>query len=101
MRVLVNSYSDYLQWEAHRTACGWKDLVSSRVREAACHFRDEVNTQTPEQRKAARRAVVRDILRQTSDPKEQERLYREQTGGSRADFFRRKREVESGEFDGE
>ena len=38
-------------------------------------------------------------MSQTTDPKEREQLYIDQTDASRADFFRRKREVETGEFD--
>jgi hypothetical protein len=98
LRLLVNSYLDYLQWEADQSACGWQDLVASRVREAAHHFRQEVTAASPEEKKARRRAVLREIMRQTTDPAAQERLYRERTGMSRADFFRRKREVENPEF---
>jgi hypothetical protein len=45
--------------------------------------------------------VLEDMERLTkdADAKEQERLYTERTGASRADFFRRKREVETGDFD--
>jgi hypothetical protein len=101
LRVLVNSYSDYLQWDADGTACDWRDLVSSRVTEAVGHLRGEVDTQDAEAKKAARRQVVREVMRRTADVREQFRLYREQTARSRADFFRRKSEVESGEFDEE
>lgn len=33
------------------------------------------------------------------DAKKQEQFYKERTNASRADFFRRKREVETGDFD--
>jgi len=52
-----------------------------------------------EVRRTQRRNTIREILSQTDDVKQQEQLYREQTGASRADFFRRKREVETGDFD--
>jgi hypothetical protein len=39
------------------------------------------------------------LQRADSTPKEQERLYKEQTGCERADFFRRKREIDTGDFD--
>jgi hypothetical protein len=56
---------------------------------------------TPEERRSWRRRVLREILAAEDDVKVQERLYSERTGTSRADFFRRKREVEGGEFDNE
>ena len=98
LRLLTNSYLDYLQWQADQTACDWRDLVAARVREAASHFRHEVNTLSAEERRAHRRKVVREILRETGDPAEQERLYAERTGKSRADFFRRKAEVQNPDF---
>ena len=73
-------------------------MIAASVREATCHFRHEVNTNSPEAKKAIRRNAVRAILG-TADAKDQERAYMDKTGASRADFYRRKREVESGEFD--
>jgi hypothetical protein len=58
-----------------------------------------VNAIPREDRHAQRRNILRQIIRQTDDPKEQERLYEEQTGCKRADFFRRKGEIKGGEFD--
>jgi hypothetical protein len=101
LRLLHNSYLDYLLWEGDNASCAWQDLVSSRVREVAYHFRHELNTLSQEERRAQRRAVVREILLQTADHSEQLRLYKERTGKSRADFHRRKAEVQSGEFDEE
>jgi hypothetical protein len=101
LRLQRGAYEDYLQWEGDNTACGWQDLVTSRVRESAHHFRNEINTDDKETRRRAMRKIVREVIAMTADSKEQERLYIERTSASPADFFRRKREVESGEFDGE
>jgi hypothetical protein len=101
LRLLPNACADFLLWESGYASCHWKDLVTSRVREAAHHFLHEPDAETREARLARHRAVVLAIVRQTQDTETQVRLYREQTGMSRASFFRRKREVESGEFDGE
>jgi hypothetical protein len=101
LRLQQKSFQTYRQWEAHHTSCHWQDILSHSVREAAAHFRYEVDTGSPEDQKRRCRNVVRAILAETGDGKKQERLYRERTGRSRADFFRRKREVESPEFDGE
>jgi hypothetical protein len=98
LRLLQASYCYYLQWEARQSTCSWQDLVASRVRQVAHHFRHKTDARSPEEKKAEARAVVREIQAQTADPQEQLRLYRERTGRSRADFFRRKGEVEGGEF---
>jgi hypothetical protein len=77
-----------------------EDLVAASVRDATCHFQHEQNTTSPEARKAQRRNVIREIIGKESDSKEQVKLYTQRAGASRADFFRQKQEVESGEFDG-
>jgi hypothetical protein len=99
LRLQQKSFQTYLQWDADYSHCDWRDLVAASVREATHHFRHEPNTLSREARRKQRRKLLRAILRQTDDAKEQERLYAEQTGASRADFYRRKYEIESGEFD--
>jgi hypothetical protein len=101
LRLQANSYLDYLLWEADHAACGWQDLVTARVHEAARHFRQKVSNRSPEERKAECREIVREILRQTSNVEEQVGLDKERTGRSRTDFFRKKAQVQSGEFEGE
>jgi hypothetical protein len=101
LRMQHKSFQTYLQWDSDHSVCHWKDLISASVREAAYHFQYEPDTSPREERRVRRRNVLREILRQEKDAREQERLYTERTGASRADFFRRKREIESGEFDPE
>ena len=99
LRLQQKAFQTYLQFAADCSVSHWEDLVAASVREATCHFRHEPNVTSPEARKAQRRNAVREIVGKTTDAKEQERLYMEQTGSSRADFYRRKREVETGDFD--
>jgi hypothetical protein len=99
LRLQQKAFQTYLQFAGDCSVSHWEDLIAASVREATCHFRHEVNTSSPEARKAKRRNMVREITGTVTDAKEQERVYTEKTGASRADFFRRKREVESGEFD--
>ena len=99
LRLQQKSFQTYLQWESDWSSSHWRDLVAASVREATHHFRHESNTMPREARRTERRNVLREIIRQTQDVKEQERLYLQQTGASRADFFRRKREVQTGDFD--
>ncbi len=101
LRLQQKSFQTYLQWESDLTVLHWKDLVAASIREATHHFHHESNTMSREARRTQRRNLIRDIISQTKDAKVQERLYREETGASRADFFRRKRKVETGDFDDE
>ncbi len=98
LRLQQKSFQTYLQWSLDFSNCHWRDLVAASVREATHHFRHEVNTTSPEERKKHRRNVLREIIGQTKDAKDQEDRYRAATDASRADFFRRKREVETGDF---
>ncbi len=100
LRLQQKGFQTYLQWREEYCHCDWRDLLAASVREATHHFRHETNPLPREaQEDSAPERVLRAILGQTDDAKEQERLYAEQTGASRADFYRRKGEVESGEFD--
>ena len=99
LRLQQKAFQTYLQFAGDCSVSHWEDLIAASVREATCHFRHEVDTSSPEAKKAKRRNVLREIIGTVADPKEHERVYLEKTGASRADFFRRKREVESGEFD--
>jgi hypothetical protein len=102
LRLQQKSFQTYLQWEADWSASHWEDLVAHSVREATCHFRHELNPAPREDHRTRRRNILRQIIRDNpGDAKRQEVLYTKQTGASRADYFRRKREVESGDFDSE
>jgi hypothetical protein len=99
LRLQQKAFQTYLQFAADCSVSHWEDLIAASVREATCHFRHEVNTSSPEAKKMQRRNVLREIMRTVGDAKKQEEVYTARTGASRADFFRRKREVESGGFD--
>ena len=101
LRLLDKSYLGFLQWEADHSHCGWQDLIASSVHEAASHFRSPINSLSREERRTTRRNTLRAILAETADPEDQLDRYMKETDASRADFFRRKRELESGEFEGE
>jgi len=99
LRLQQKSFQTYLQWESDWSNSHWQDLIAASVRETTAHFRHESNTMPREDRMAQRRNILREIMGNTASAQEQERAYREQTKMSRADFFRRKREVETGDFD--
>jgi hypothetical protein len=99
LRLQQKCFQTYLQWESDWSDSHWRDLVVASVRESTQHFRHESNTAPREDRKVHRRNILRDIMSQTTNPKKMEEDYVKQAKASRADFFRRKREVERGDFD--
>jgi hypothetical protein len=101
LRLQQKCFQTYLQWESDWSSTDWRDLIAASVRAAAHHFRHEANTLPREARRSQRRNILREILSETKDVKQQEDQYRARAKGSRADFFRRKREIDTGDFDGE
>jgi hypothetical protein len=99
LRLLDNACMDYLLWENGNANLHWMDLVATRIQQAAVHFRHEVSTLSREDRKSRERDLVRQILKETADTKDRERLWEERTGKRKTAFYYRKREVESREFD--
>ena len=101
LRLQQKSFQTYLQWEADWSDSHWRDLVAASVREATYQFRHASNTTPREARRTQKRNILRKIMKQESNPVEWETLYIDEADASRADYFRRKREVESGDFDQE
>jgi hypothetical protein len=99
LRLQQKAFQTYLQYASDCSVSHWQDLIAASVREATCHFRHEINTSSPEAKKAGRRNALREIMATVADAKDHEEAYMEKTGASRADYYRRKGEVESGEFD--
>jgi hypothetical protein len=99
LRLLDNGCSDFLLWDSGNSSCHWKDLVTTRVEQAAAHFRHEISTLSREERKARERDIVREILEQTDEPAERERIWEQKTGKRKSAYYVRKREVDCGEFD--
>ena len=99
LRLQQKSFQTYRQWEMDWSTSHWQDLIAASVREATHHFRHESNTVPREDRRTQRRNTLREIMDRTQDVQEQEKLYIQQTKTSRADFFRRKNEIKTGDFD--
>jgi hypothetical protein len=96
MRLLVNSFNDYLQWQEADAAVRWTDLVASRLRMRPVRIQAEVSGMSRADRKRKEQQVVREILQTTDVPAEQVRLWTELTQKSQSAFYRRKVEVEQG-----
>ena len=101
LRLQQKAFQTYRQWDQKYSANHWKDLVTASVQETATQFRHEPDLSSPEERKRVCRNAVRQIVATVKGGRDQEDAYRKLTGGSRADFYRRKREVETGEVDPE
>jgi hypothetical protein len=101
LRQLTKGYLDYLLWDQDHSTCDWRDLITSNIREDSHGLQHMIDTSSREDRKAARRHTVKQILLKIADPAEQLKEYMKITGKSRADYYRRKAELDSNEFEEE
>jgi len=100
LRLLINSYADYLQHQEGEAGCHWRDLVAARVREQSTPYRHPVTVAPSGQtlvaiavRKEEQYSIVREIVAATTVPSEREQLWIERTAMSRSTFHRRKLEL--------
>jgi hypothetical protein len=94
LRVMDNSFMDYLAWRDGVVGCDWRDLVASRLQERTPDFREPVAIRG---RRAARKQteldIAREILASTEDGQERLRLWKERAGKSQSAFYRRRDEL--------
>jgi hypothetical protein len=93
MRLLVNSFHDYLQWQYGDAACHWSDLVATRLRKRPVILKAEVSRLSRAERKQQEQRIVREIIDATASPTERLAIWVERTNKSPAAFYRRLKEV--------
>jgi hypothetical protein len=100
LRLLVNSFEDFLQWSEGESGLDWRDLVATRVRQRPAGIRSPVDVGATGNTRAAVAArqqadldIAREIALATDDPEERLRLWVERTGKSRATLYRRLAEL--------
>lgn len=96
LRLLVHGFHDFIQWDASDAANHWHDLVLSRIRDrptttTATTSRPMIGSRS--ERIAQELAIVRQIVAATSDTDEQVKRWHDETGKSRATWFRRRSEI--------
>jgi hypothetical protein len=99
LRLFDNACATYLLGKSDIAHLHWEDLVTIQIRQAASQLRHGVVLPSGEERRAKQRDIARAILQETEDPEEQVRLWKQRTKRGRSTFYRRKAEVENGEFD--
>jgi hypothetical protein len=94
LRLLVNSFHDYLQWIEGDALCHWRDQVASRIRERLTTFHEPVSRKSREERKQEEQGIVREVLAATPDQQERYRLWKERTDKSESALYRRMAEMQ-------
>lgn len=96
LRLLINSFHDYLMWQEGDAGVHWKDAIAAAVRMRPTVFRSEVDLGPRAARKARELEIVREILAKTSDRAKRFELWNEATGGAKSEkaLYRRMLEVQ-------
>lgn len=90
LRLLVNSYKDYLQWQEVSSGCVWQDMVMTRINERPT---DVGPYQTVAQRDESRQRELQIAAEIRQLPRgERARQWLEQTGKSEQTLYRRLQE---------
>ncbi len=91
MRMLINAFADRLQVEDHDAGCSWTDLVFSTI----CGRPSVLDDVEPVGVREQKRARELEIARELCGLPAQERLreWRRRTGKSRAEMYRREKEL--------
>lgn len=90
LRLLVNSFEDYLQVEELDAGCCWQDLVASRIRERVSIVGPVLSYETRARRKVRELEVAREIV--GLSPEARLHAWQERVsppGNSRATMYRR------------
>jgi hypothetical protein len=94
MRLLINSFSAYLQWQEGEAGCHWQDLVAATIRERATAFRAPVSRLPMAERKQQEQQIAREIDAATENRAERLRLWQKRTDGkSESALYRRMDEL--------
>jgi hypothetical protein len=93
LRLLVNSFQDFLQYDDLEAGCDWKDLVTTRVRQRPSVAGDIEPHGIRAQAKAEQLRIAREVV--GLRPEERLRVWRRRTGKSRATLYRRLDELAS------
>jgi hypothetical protein len=88
MRVLVNSFQDYLQWEDGHAGCNWKALVAARLHERPTAFKEAVILGNRAERQARDLEAAKEVLAASNDRQEQLEMWKSKTGKSQASMYR-------------
>jgi hypothetical protein len=97
LKLLDICYGMFVQFQQGASALHWRDRVTSLIMERAprdCLHRVDLPGSTRLDRQERDHEIVRQILRETSDPKEQVRLWAERTEKAKSMFYERRKEVE-------
>lgn len=92
MRLLFNSFADFLQWRECQSGCHWRDMVAARVKERPTRIREARSMTDRDAQKREEQQLAAHIDANATDGEEKNRLWREGTGKSPATFYRRLRE---------
>ena len=93
MRLLINSFQDYLQWLECQSGCHWHDMVAARIKERPTTINEASSPDERRSQKQRELDIAREIAAETKDRNERRRRWIDRTGKSEPTLYRRLAEL--------
>lgn len=99
LRLLINGFRDFLQWQDCDSGCHWRDMVSARVKRRPTRLEEVQSAGGRAAQKQMELQIAAQISEQTNDRAERRQLWFEQTGKSEQTLYRRLQEIRDNGFE--
>jgi hypothetical protein len=93
LRMLINSFRVYLQWQEGDAACHWIELVKARLRERPSANPGSPSPLSRAEQKQQDRQIAHEIAQSTQDRAERCSRWKNETGKSEQTLYRRLKEL--------
>jgi hypothetical protein len=95
MRMLINSFQDFLQYRAYESGCHWHDLVATRIKERPIALEEARTHHERSIEKANDLAIAKEIFLATQCRQERLRMWKEKTGKGESTLYRHLKSVQA------
>lgn len=93
LRLLINGFRDFLQWQDCDSGCHWRDLLSARVKQRPTRLEEVESAGGRAAQKRRELEIASEIAAATEDRAERQRRWFELTGKSEPTLYRRLQEI--------
>lgn len=93
LRLLINGFRDYLQWQDCESGCHWRDMVSARVKQRPTRLEEVKSAGGRTAQNQLELQAAAEIAEKTTDREERRRLWFNRTGKSEQTLYRRLAEI--------
>jgi hypothetical protein len=93
MRLMIHGFRDYLQDRDCDSLSNWREIVLARINQRPTELATIVTPSARDDQKQREQAIAAEIVKQHASPEQRYQAWRDQTGKSKAAFYRRLEEL--------